>query len=50
MDNTIYPISTKFNEKSPFQLEFRQLKEYYNFRKKFKAERQYNVGKMFQNI
>ena len=49
MDNTIYPISTKFNEKSPFQLVFRQLKEYYNFRKKFKAERHFNIGKMFQN-
>ena len=49
MENTIYITPTKFNEKSSFQLEFRQLKEYYNFRKKFKAERNYNVGKMFQN-
>ena len=49
MENTIYITPTKFNEKSPFQLEFRQLKEYYNFRKKFKAERKFNIGKMFQN-
>ena len=49
MENTFYITPTKFNEKSPFQLEFRQLKEYYKFRMKFKAERKFNIGKMFQN-
>ena len=40
MDQTIYPFQNYIVSKDkPFQLEFRQLKEYFNFRRKFKLER-----------
>ena len=40
MDQTIYPFQNYIVSKDkPFQLEFRQLKEYFNFRRKFKKDR-----------
>ena len=40
MDNTtIYPVQNPLSKAKPFYLEFRQLKEYYNSRRKFKADK-----------
>ena len=51
MDTTLYPKETKLSGNKPFLLEFQQLKEYYNFRRKFKEDKS-NVkmhGKPIQN-
>ena len=39
MDTTIFPTITKLSEDKPFFLEFKQLKEYYNFKRKFEKDR-----------
>ena len=39
MDTTIFPTGTKLSEDKPFFLEFKQLKEYYNFRRKFDKDK-----------
>ena len=39
MENTIYIGHQLFLKEKPFYLEFKQLKEYYNFRRKFKADK-----------
>ena len=36
---TIFPFYNYFSKDKPFELEFRQLKEYFNFRRKFKLEK-----------
>ena len=52
MNNIIFPDQTKFSENKPFLLEFKQLKEYYNFRRKFKEYRSNENlhGKPIQNV
>ena len=47
---TIYPVQIPLSKDKPFYLEFRQLKEYYNFRRKFKADKNDIIkqGKIFQ--
>ena len=54
MDNTIFPTlkeDKKDNKDKKYFLEFRQLKEYYNFHRKFKANMtdEKMIGKIFQN-
>ena len=51
MYNTFYPIQNILLNEKPFFLEFRQLKEYYNFRKKFKADKKDKSkrGKIIEN-
>ena len=51
MEYTIFPNPNKFTKNKPFQLEFRQLKEYFNFRRKFKTDKKdfKNQGKIIQN-
>ena len=39
MDNTIFISQNNFSKDKPFQLEFRQLKEYFNFRRRFKTDK-----------
>ena len=40
MDSTtIFPFYTHVSKDKPFELEFRQLKEYFNFRRQFKQEK-----------
>ena len=39
MDNTIYQNPNSLSKNAPYLLEFRQLKEYFNFRRKFKADK-----------
>ena len=50
-DTTIYPNAIQFTKNIPFQLEFRQLKEFFNFRRKFKADKKdvKMQGKIIQN-
>ena len=39
MDYTIFPVQTKLTNDKPFLLEFKQLKEYFNFRRQFKTDK-----------
>ena len=39
MDETIYVRQMPISKEKPFYLEFMQLKAYYNFRRKFKANK-----------
>ena len=43
MDNTIFPVQTKITNQKPFQLEFKQIKEYYNFQRKFKSDKDNSI-------
>ena len=49
--STIFPNQDPFSIKNPFLLEFRQLKEYYNFRRQFKLDKknEYLQAKIIQN-
>ena len=51
MDNTIYQNPNSLSKNAPYLLEFRQLKEYFNFRRKFKADKvdKSKLGKIIQN-
>ena len=46
MDSSLYLTQFKFTQSTPYQIEFRQLKEYFNYKKQFKANRGFNVGKI----
>ena len=49
MDSSLYLTQFKFTQSTPYQIEFRQLKEYFNYKKQFKANRGFNVGKIISN-
>ena len=49
MDNTIFPVQTKITNQKPFQLEFKQIKEYYNFQRKFKSDKDNSIKNQNQN-
>ena len=51
VENTIFVSQVKLSEDKPFYLEFNQLKEYYNFRRKFNADKtdKNKQGKWIQN-
>ena len=48
MDYTIFPVQTKLTNDKPFLLEFRQLKEYFNFRRQFKIDRHNKLNNWIQ--
>ena len=50
MDETIYVRQMPISKEKPFYLEFKQLKAYYNFQRKFKADKKdkSKQGKTFQ--
>ena len=50
MDKTIYVRQMSISKEKPFYLEFKQLKAYYNFQRKFKADKKdkSKQGKTFQ--
>ena len=51
MDNTIYQNPNSLSKNAPYLLEFLQLKEYFNFRRKFKADKvdKSKLGKIILN-
>ena len=51
ISTSIFPFQKENKKEKDYFLEFRQLKEYYNFQRKFRATRKDEnmIGKVFQN-